>query len=83
MCALGEVCPPDHLCVHPKLEWSDHMSLTQCAFHLVRMQLSRLGLCAPEEGCPPGHLSVHPKLEQFYHLSLTQCAFHLVRMQQS
>ena len=65
----------------PKFEWRDPLSLTQCAFHLVKMQLTRLCQCALGEACPPGNLSVHPRCRLCDPLSLTQCAFHLVRMQ--
>ena len=37
---FGEIFPLCHLSVHPKAKLYYHLSLTQCAFHLVRMQLS-------------------------------------------
>ena len=43
-CALEVGCPPGHLSVHPKVGLSYPLNLTQCAFHLVSMQLVKYQL---------------------------------------
>ena len=40
LCALGGDYLAGHLSVHPKVGLYYPMNLTQCTFHLVRMQLS-------------------------------------------